>query len=71
LEGWTDWGDTIELDTRNRNSFLQDHFVVTFPIVRSAYIRRIRLTQIGLNKQKWDNLIVSCFEIFGDIIQDL
>jgi hypothetical protein len=71
LEGWTDSGDPIEIDVRNNNDCLQDHVVVTFPVVRSAYIRRIRFTETGPNKCNGHCIILSCFEIFGDIIQDL
>jgi hypothetical protein len=72
LQGWTPDGEEIDLDayTGDQQQSIQDHSVVTFPICRPRAVRRIRLTQIGKNKRGGLVLIISCLEIFGDIIHN-
>jgi hypothetical protein len=72
VEGWTETGEQIELDdcTNSARDLIEDHLVLIFPIHKPQFVRRIRLTQIDKNKCNGDCLIISCFEIFGEIVQD-
>jgi hypothetical protein len=69
---WNEAGEQIVLDdcTDTVRDLIQDHLVVIFPVHKPQFVRHIRLTQIGKNKCNGNCLIISCFEIFGEIIQD-
>jgi hypothetical protein len=69
LTGWTANGEEVELDsTGGEIKSIQDHAVVTFPVHKPHPVRRIRFTHVGNSQRGAPTLILSCLEIFGDII---
>jgi hypothetical protein len=61
-----------ELDHREDNSELNEKNVTgTFEVGRSQICRYMKLTNIGRNHRGSDQLIISAFDIFGSLIDDV
>jgi hypothetical protein len=71
LEGWND-EQYFELDnwTDEDRDLMTDGVVVTFPIRTPQLVNRVRFTQVGPNNLHGNRLVISWFELFGDIIEN-
>jgi hypothetical protein len=61
-------GNWVELDRHEKDRSLNDLGAVkVFALRRSCIVTRIRLTQIGMNHDLDDALILSGTDVFGDV----
>jgi hypothetical protein len=70
IEGSNDGASWTELDRRDNEDRLHSaNVIATFSVRQPAVVRMIRLRQTGKTFRNDDYIVMSSFEIFGDLIE--
>jgi hypothetical protein len=69
VETSTDGENWLEVAREEDNQLKGEYFTATFPVAGGGECRCIRLVNIGRNHSGSDSLIISAWEIFGNLIE--